>query len=190
MAFLLSQLGGQSARAWTARLSAVGIEPREAMLLRHVALSEGSSQQAGRDLDRVAGQSNRRARRSPRGPRLDRAALGRHRSPAPCALPQSARTEGARPDLCRRRRARACVHPPVGVSRTRRADPPLGADRQRRGPHRRRASGLRRSSSRPDPGNKLGVSGSLGPLDRRAARPDHRVSTPRRSVARTRACLL
>ena len=46
VAFLLSQLGGQSARAWTARLAAVGMEPREAMLLRHVALSEGSSQQA------------------------------------------------------------------------------------------------------------------------------------------------
>jgi DNA-binding MarR family transcriptional regulator len=45
VAFLLSQLGGQSARAWTARLAAVGMEPREAMLLRHVALAEGGSQQ-------------------------------------------------------------------------------------------------------------------------------------------------
>ncbi len=45
VAFLLSQLGGQSARAWAAGLAAVGMEPREAMLLRHVALAEGSSQQ-------------------------------------------------------------------------------------------------------------------------------------------------
>jgi DNA-binding MarR family transcriptional regulator len=44
-AFLLSQLGGQSARAWAARLAAIGMEPREVMLFRHVARSEGRSQQ-------------------------------------------------------------------------------------------------------------------------------------------------
>jgi len=44
-AFLLSQLGGQSARAWAARLDALGLEPREVMLFRQVAQSEGRSQQ-------------------------------------------------------------------------------------------------------------------------------------------------
>ena len=44
-AFLLAQLGGHSARLWTARLARMGLEPREVMLFRHVALAEGQSQQ-------------------------------------------------------------------------------------------------------------------------------------------------
>jgi DNA-binding MarR family transcriptional regulator len=44
-AFLLSQLGGHSARRWTVRLAALGLEPREVMLFRSVALAEGRSQQ-------------------------------------------------------------------------------------------------------------------------------------------------
>ena len=44
-AFLLSQLGGQSARTWAKRLDALGLEPREVMLFRQVAQSEGRSQQ-------------------------------------------------------------------------------------------------------------------------------------------------
>ena len=64
VAFLLSQLGGQSSRAWTTRLAAVGMEPREAMLLRHVALAEGSSQQGvatsiGLPASRIVGIVNR-----------------------------------------------------------------------------------------------------------------------------------
>lgn len=43
-AFLLSQLGGHSSRVWKARLEKIGLEPREVMLFRHVALSEGRSQ--------------------------------------------------------------------------------------------------------------------------------------------------
>jgi DNA-binding MarR family transcriptional regulator len=43
-AFLLSQLGGHSSRLWKARLARIGLEPREVMLFRHVALSEGRSQ--------------------------------------------------------------------------------------------------------------------------------------------------
>jgi DNA-binding MarR family transcriptional regulator len=44
IAFLLSQLGGQSSRAWTTRLAQIGLEPREVMLFRFVALAEGRSQ--------------------------------------------------------------------------------------------------------------------------------------------------
>jgi DNA-binding MarR family transcriptional regulator len=44
VAFLLSQLGGHAARAWTSRLAGIGLEPREVMLFRFVALSEGRSQ--------------------------------------------------------------------------------------------------------------------------------------------------
>src|SRR5215213_8203626 len=44
IAFLLSQLGGHSSRVWTARLAAMGLEPREVMLFRFVALAEGHSQ--------------------------------------------------------------------------------------------------------------------------------------------------
>jgi DNA-binding MarR family transcriptional regulator len=44
-AFLLSQLGGQSARLWTERLARIGLEPREVMLFRVVATTEGRSQQ-------------------------------------------------------------------------------------------------------------------------------------------------
>lgn len=43
-AFLLSQLGGHSSRVWKARLEKIGLEPREVMLFRHVALCEGRSQ--------------------------------------------------------------------------------------------------------------------------------------------------
>ena len=42
--FLLNQLGRISSRAWSARLAAEGLEPREVMLFRFVALSEGLSQ--------------------------------------------------------------------------------------------------------------------------------------------------
>ncbi len=44
VAFLVSQLGGHSSRLWTERLRRVGLDPREVMLFRHVALSEGHSQ--------------------------------------------------------------------------------------------------------------------------------------------------
>jgi DNA-binding MarR family transcriptional regulator len=42
--FLLSQLGGQSSKRWTERLAGIGLEPREVMLFRFVALAEGRSQ--------------------------------------------------------------------------------------------------------------------------------------------------
>src|SRR5258706_8365929 len=44
IAFLLSQLGGQSSKRWTERLARIGLEPREVMLFRFVALAEGRSQ--------------------------------------------------------------------------------------------------------------------------------------------------
>jgi DNA-binding MarR family transcriptional regulator len=44
IAFLLSQLGGQSSKRWTERLAPLGLEPREVMLFRFVALAEGRSQ--------------------------------------------------------------------------------------------------------------------------------------------------
>jgi DNA-binding MarR family transcriptional regulator len=44
LAFLLSQLGGQSSKRWTDRLERLGLEPREVMLFRFVALAEGHSQ--------------------------------------------------------------------------------------------------------------------------------------------------
>jgi DNA-binding MarR family transcriptional regulator len=44
VAFLLSQLGGLSSREWTTRLAREGLEPREVMLFRFVALAEGQSQ--------------------------------------------------------------------------------------------------------------------------------------------------
>jgi len=44
IAFLLSQLGGQSSKRWTERIAALGLEPREVMLFRFVALAEGRSQ--------------------------------------------------------------------------------------------------------------------------------------------------
>lgn len=43
-AFLLSQLGTHASQRWTARLEAIDLGPREAMLLRQVALAEGRSQ--------------------------------------------------------------------------------------------------------------------------------------------------
>jgi DNA-binding MarR family transcriptional regulator len=52
VAFLLSQLGGQSAKLWTARLARHGLEPREVMLFRHIALAQGRSQ---RDLAQAIG---------------------------------------------------------------------------------------------------------------------------------------
>jgi DNA-binding MarR family transcriptional regulator len=45
-AFLLSQLGYHSSRLWQGRLAPLGLEPRHVMLLRHVAIAEGRSQQA------------------------------------------------------------------------------------------------------------------------------------------------
>jgi DNA-binding MarR family transcriptional regulator len=42
--FLLSQLGGQSSKRWSERLDRLGLEPREVMLFRFVALAEGRSQ--------------------------------------------------------------------------------------------------------------------------------------------------
>ncbi len=45
-AFLLSQLGGHSSRVWVARLAKIGLDPREVMLFRHVALAEGATQRA------------------------------------------------------------------------------------------------------------------------------------------------
>jgi DNA-binding MarR family transcriptional regulator len=44
LGFLLSQIGGQSSKAWTERLDRLGLEPREVMLFRFVALAEGRSQ--------------------------------------------------------------------------------------------------------------------------------------------------
>jgi DNA-binding MarR family transcriptional regulator len=41
---MLSQLGGHSSRIWSQRLAALGLEPREVMLFRQVALAEGGSQ--------------------------------------------------------------------------------------------------------------------------------------------------
>ena len=46
VAFLLSQLGFQSSRLWRDRLAPLGIDPRHAVLLRHVAASQGETQQA------------------------------------------------------------------------------------------------------------------------------------------------
>jgi DNA-binding MarR family transcriptional regulator len=43
-AFLIAQLGGHSARRWIERLAKVGLEPREVMLFRHVAVNQGRSQ--------------------------------------------------------------------------------------------------------------------------------------------------
>jgi DNA-binding MarR family transcriptional regulator len=45
-AFLLSQLGYHSSRLWQGRLAPLGLEPRHVMLLRHVAIAGGRSQQA------------------------------------------------------------------------------------------------------------------------------------------------
>lgn len=45
VAFLLSQLGFESSRLWRERLEPLGIDPRHAVLLRHVAAEEGRSQQ-------------------------------------------------------------------------------------------------------------------------------------------------
>jgi DNA-binding MarR family transcriptional regulator len=44
IAFLISQLGGLASREWTTRLAREGLEPREVMLFRFVALAEGRSQ--------------------------------------------------------------------------------------------------------------------------------------------------
>jgi DNA-binding MarR family transcriptional regulator len=42
--FLLSQLGGQSSKRWSERLDQLGLEPREVMVFRFVAMAEGRSQ--------------------------------------------------------------------------------------------------------------------------------------------------
>jgi DNA-binding MarR family transcriptional regulator len=46
VAFLLAQLGFHSTQLWKDRLAPLGIDPRHAVLLRHVAAAEGQSQQA------------------------------------------------------------------------------------------------------------------------------------------------
>jgi DNA-binding MarR family transcriptional regulator len=43
-AFLIAQLGGYGARLWVSRLAEEGLEAREVMLFRHVALNEGGTQ--------------------------------------------------------------------------------------------------------------------------------------------------
>jgi DNA-binding MarR family transcriptional regulator len=48
-AFLVAQLGGHSSQVWTARLTKIGLDPREVMLFRHVALAEGGTQRAVAD---------------------------------------------------------------------------------------------------------------------------------------------
>jgi len=50
--FLLNHLGGISSREWSARLAREGLEPREVMLFRFVAVSEGLSQ---REVGQVIG---------------------------------------------------------------------------------------------------------------------------------------
>ena len=46
VAFLLSQLGAESARRWRHRLGPIGLDPRQAMLLRLAASAEGRPQQS------------------------------------------------------------------------------------------------------------------------------------------------
>ena len=46
VAILLSQLGFHSTRLWKDRLAPLGIDPRHAVLLRHVAAGPGQSHQA------------------------------------------------------------------------------------------------------------------------------------------------
>jgi DNA-binding MarR family transcriptional regulator len=46
VAFLLAQLGFHSTQLWKDRLAPLGIDPRHAVLLRHVAAAQGQSQQA------------------------------------------------------------------------------------------------------------------------------------------------
>ena len=45
-AFLVSQVGFHSSRLWRARMALLDLDPREVVLLRHVAAAEGQSQQA------------------------------------------------------------------------------------------------------------------------------------------------
>src|SRR5215218_10254758 len=45
-AFLLSQVGFHSSRLWRERMARLHLDPREVVLLRHVAAAEGKSQQA------------------------------------------------------------------------------------------------------------------------------------------------
>ena len=45
-AFLLSQVGFHSSRLWKERMARLDLDPREVVLLRHVAAAEGQSQQA------------------------------------------------------------------------------------------------------------------------------------------------
>jgi DNA-binding MarR family transcriptional regulator len=45
-AFLLSQVGFHSSRLWRERMARLDLDPREVVLLRHVAAAEGQSQQA------------------------------------------------------------------------------------------------------------------------------------------------
>jgi DNA-binding MarR family transcriptional regulator len=45
-AYLLSQVGVHSSRLWSERLEVLGVDPRQVLLLRHVAAEEGRSQQS------------------------------------------------------------------------------------------------------------------------------------------------
>jgi DNA-binding MarR family transcriptional regulator len=45
-AFLLSQVGAHSSRLWRKRMARLDLDPRNVVLLRHVAAEEGRSQQA------------------------------------------------------------------------------------------------------------------------------------------------
>ena len=68
VAFLLSQLGGQSAREWQRRLAREALEPREVMLFRFVALADGHSQREvaaaiGLPASRIVGLVDRLAER-------------------------------------------------------------------------------------------------------------------------------
>jgi DNA-binding MarR family transcriptional regulator len=45
-AFLLSQVGAHSSRLWRERMARLNLDPRDVVLLRHVAAAEGQSQQA------------------------------------------------------------------------------------------------------------------------------------------------
>jgi DNA-binding MarR family transcriptional regulator len=43
-AYLLSQLGAHSSRRWHQRLAPIGLDPRSALVLRHVGVEEGQTQ--------------------------------------------------------------------------------------------------------------------------------------------------
>jgi DNA-binding MarR family transcriptional regulator len=116
VAFLLSQLGGLSAREWQQRLARDGLEPREVMLFRFVARADGHSQREvaaaiGLPASRIVGLVDRLAergwieRRSRAGDRRTRTlhvtAAGRavlERIAAVSAEHEDALTRGIEPD--------------------------------------------------------------------------------------------